>query len=177
MKWIDFEYNGEILDLSHLHPFSWFLLQDKEGKHPARKYSFNVEFSMHCFTKQLLPAENPSASLIYRGPKEERVFCFERYELSRQLPAIIMNIDKSVCWHTHHGHFFTIELQNRHGVKVEYEVYFDVYKSGKGWLTLIVKSAYIRDAQHGTTQPRKRKIRFGVIARNRFEGKKLRPPR
>lgn len=116
-------------------------------------------------------------SLLYQGPKEKRVFCFERYQLSQQLPDIIRNIDQKVCWHTHHGHFFTIELQDENEAKSEYEIYFDVYKSAKGWLTLIVKSAYLRDALHGTTQPRKRKIRFGVIARNRFENKKLRPPR
>ena len=71
---------------------------------------------------------------------------------------------------------FTIEIQDENGEKKEYEIYFDVYKSDKGWLTLIVKSAYIRDEHHGTTQPRKRKIRFSIIARTRMENKKLRPP-
>ena len=175
MKWRKFEYKGKSYKLSHLHPCIWYLNQ--EGKHPARQYRFNIEFSLHCFTKQL--PEDISlidSLLLYKGPKETRQFCFERYELSKQLPDIIKNINNKTCWHTHHGHFFTIELQDQEGEKREYEIYFSVHKSGKGWLTLIVKSAYIRDKEYKTAQPKKRKIRFSVIARSRFENKKLRPP-
>jgi len=175
MKWNSFKYNGEIYDLGHLHPRQWLYEQEKTDKCPARKYHFNIEFSMHCFTVQAF--EVIDETLLYKGPRETRLFCFERYELSKQLPEILENIDKKVCYHTHHGHFFTIEVQNQQGIKKDYEIYFDVKKSGKGWLTLFVKSAYIRDKQHKTAQPKKRKIRFSVIAKTRMERKKLRPPR
>lgn len=178
MRWNKFEFKGKVYELSHLHPFTWYLTLGKEGVHPERKYRFNIEFSMHCFTKKLIDNKAiTDEALFYSGPKETRLFCFERYELSKQLPEIINNIDKKPCWHTNHGHFFTIELQNQNGVKSDYEIYFDVHKSGKGWLTLIVKSAYVRDEKYGTTQPKKRKIRFSVITRSRFENKKLRRPR
>ena len=178
MKWDKFVYKGKRYELSHLDPYIWLLDQEKNGKHPARQYRFNIIFSLHCFTKQL-PLNEPIAdsSLLYRSRKEVRQFCFERYELSKQLPEIINNINKKPCWHTNHGHFFTIEIQSKEGTKSEYEIYFDVYKSGKGWLTLIVKSAYLRDEAHRTSQSKKRKIRFSVIARTRFENKKLRRPR
>jgi len=175
-KWNKFEYSGNIYELSHLDPFEWFLELPKDGKHSARKYQFNTLFSMHCFTKQRLVSESVDSALLYEGPTETRIFCFERYELSKQLPRIIRNVNNKSCWHTHHGNFFTIEIQDKKGIKHDYEIYFDVYKSGKNWLTLMVQSAYIRDVQHATTQPKKRKVRFSVIARTRFERRKLRPP-
>lgn len=59
---------------------------------------------------------------------------------------------------------------------VEYEIYFDVTKaSRKGWLNLILESAYERTDAYATTQPRKRKIRLDVIAYNRQVGKKIKP--
>ena len=175
MKWNSFKYNGKIYELSHLNPLVWLFESEKEAKHPARKYRFNIEFSMHCFTKQAInDADN---AVLYKGPTETRQFCFERYELSKLLSDIIRNINNKTCWHTHHGHFFTIEIQEQDREKKEYEIYFDVIKSAKGWLKLVVKSAYIRDRQHKTTQPKKRKVRFSVIARTRMENKKLRPPR
>ena len=44
-------------------------------------------------------------------------------------------------------------------------------------MTLQIKSAYVRDNLHKAGQPKKRKIRFTVIAKNRASGRKLRPPR
>lgn len=168
MKWNNFYYSGKEYDLSHLHPFQWQL----EG------YKFSVLFSMHCFTKKPLLDEPHDETLYYHGPKEkDRVFCFDRYELSQQLPNIIRRLNERPCWHTHHGSFFTIELQSSKGETKDYEVYFDVFKSGSGWMTLQIKSAYIRDTIHKTARPRKRRIRFSVIAKNRAVGKKLRPPR
>lgn len=175
-KWNKFEYNGNIYELSHLDPFEWFLEWPKEDKRSVRKYQFNILFSMHCFTKRVLASESTDSALLYKGPTEARLFCFERYELSKQLPKIIRNINNKSCWHTQHGSFFTIEIQDKSGIKHDYEIYFDVYKSSKNWLTLMVKSAYIRDAQYAIGQPKKRKVRFSVIARTRFERKELRPP-
>jgi len=34
----------------------------------------------------------------------------------------------------------------------------------KGWLNLYMQSAYVRDSTHGTSQPKRRKIGFQVIA-------------
>ena len=168
MKWKKFIYSNKEYDISHLHPFQLQL----------GGYKFNVLFSMHCFTRKPLNNEVYDETLSYQGPNEkDRVFCFDRYDLSQQLPNIIRSLEKRPCWHTHHGSFFTIELQSSEGERQEYEVYFEVFKSKNGWMTIQIKSAYIRDNYHQTTQPRKRKIRFGVIAKNRASGKKLRPPR
>lgn len=180
MKWKLFKYGGKTYDLSHLDSFSWiYEVMHGSDQQASKKYSINVNFSMHCFTKQPLHDQaSCNSDLFYKEPKEDnRIFCFERYELSKKLPEIIKNLDHRNCWHTHHGHFFTIDLLDQSGDSREYEIYFDVHKSNRGWLTLVVKSAYVRDQKHGTTQPRKRKIRFSVIVKNKYENKKLRPPR
>ena len=176
MKWRKFSYRGSEYNLSHLHPFEWHYNVQKEHKAPARAYRFNVTFSMHCFTRKPLRTETVDPALYYRGPKESRIFCFARYDLSTQLPDIIRSLGQRVCWHTHHDNFFTVELQDPEGRKSEYEIYFDVFRSKKGWMTLMIQSAYVRDERHETSQPRKRKVRFSVIARARLEKRKLRPP-
>ena len=58
---------------------------------------------------------------------------------------MIKSLGDRVCWHTHHGNYFTIELVTQEGEVIEYEVYFDVTRaSRKGWLNLIVQTAYVR---------------------------------
>lgn len=178
MRWQSFTHRGATYDLSHLDSFEWHYSIDASDKRPECTYKFHVSFSMHCFTRKHLGGEMIEDSLWYEGPKERRVFCFNRYALSRRLPAIVKNMGDRACWHTRHGNFFTIELTTMEGKDIEYEVYFDVTKATrKGWLNLIVQSAYERTEGYVTTQPKKRKIRLAVIAYNRQRGKKINPGR
>lgn len=178
MKWLPFTHQGATYNLSHLDPFYWHYTTEAGERRPERIYKFQVAFSMHCFTRKLLRGEQIAADLWYDGPKERRVFCFDRYELSQQLPGIVQSMGDRPCWHTHHCNFFTIELTTREGAEIEYEVYFDVTRaSRKGWLNLIVESAYVRTEDYATNRPRKRKIRLDVIAYNKQAGKKIRPGR
>jgi len=119
-----------------------------------------------------------AADLWYTGPKEARVFCFDRHKLSYELPSIIRSIDERVCWHTHHGNFFTIELLDSAGQTIEYEIYFNMTRATrKGWLNLVVESAYVRTEEYQTTRPIKRKIRLDVIAYNVQAKKEIKPAR
>ncbi len=175
MKWNSFSHQGDIYDLSHLYPFYWHYTARAGKGHLARTYKFQVSFSMHCFTRKPLADEKIAADLWYVGPVEQRLFCFDRYELSHQLPEIIRSLGERPCWHTHHGNFFTIELTSQNGQKIEYEVYFDVTRATrKGWLNLVVESAYVRTEDHASTRPKKRKIRLDVIAHNKQTGKTIR---
>lgn len=106
------------------------------------------------------------------------MFCFERYALSAKLPAIVRSLGERPCWHTHNGSFFTIELTDKNGEVFEYEIYFDVNRSSrKGWLNLVIKSAYVRTQAYASKQPRKRKIRLSVIAFKRQNKKPIKPGR
>ncbi len=146
------------------------------GKQASRADRFHVSSGMHCFSLDPLAGERVNSGLFYEGKREERVFCFDRHEWPAQLPDVIRSLGDRTCWHTHHGNYFTIEFVTKTGDTVEYEVYFDVTRADRrGWLNLIVQSAYVRDARYVASRPRKRKIRFDVIAYNKQTGRKIRP--
>lgn len=176
MKWRPFIHRGETYDLSHLAPFDWYYTAEAGEKRPERTYHFQVTFSMHCFTRKALPDEDIIAGLWYQGPKEQRVFCFDRHKLSFKLPEIIVSLKERTCWHTGHNNFFTIEIITKKGDTVEYEVYFNITRATRrDWLNLIIESAYIRTDAYQTQRPKKRKIRLDVIARNTQIKKKIKP--
>lgn len=137
---------------------------------------------MHCFTR----APNRhigetladfSKDLRYADSRETRIFCFERYQLSRHLPDIVKVINQKKCFHTGKGNFFIIEVPNSEGEPQEYEIYFNVTRSSAGRLRLFVESAFIRDDEHESSQPKKKKINFFVIAYNRQTNKPIKPPK
>lgn len=178
MKRRPFMYEGVTYDLSHLDSFYWNYTAKADENRQEQVYKFQVTCSMHCFTRAPLPGENIEASLWYKGQKEQRVFCFDRFKLSLKLPTIIKDMGNRTCWHTHHGNFFTIDITTQEGKNIEYEVYFDITRaSRKGWLNLIIQTAYERTEAYMTMQPRKRKIRLDVIAYKRRLGKNIRPGR
>ena len=85
-------------------------------------------------------------------------------------------IDTKKCFHTGKGNFFIVELLNDQNQLEEYEVYFNVARSGAK-LRLFVESALIRDDEHGSSQPKKKKINFFVIAHNRRVNKEIKAPK
>nr|VFJ54339.1 MAG: hypothetical protein BECKFW1821A_GA0114235_104713 [Candidatus Kentron sp. FW] len=176
MKWRAFTYQGKTYDLSHLDPFIWSYAAIANGERPGYSYKFQVRFSLHCFTREPSPEQRITKDLLYRGPKETRVFCFERYELSCRLPAIICTLEHRECYRTPRGNLFVIEPIVREEKEEEYEVYFQIPKTtisgrGKKRLNLIVQSAYLRREGYGTTQPRKELVSLNEIARKKLRRK------
>jgi hypothetical protein len=178
--WKPFYYQQVRYDLSHLNEFECTFVQDAKNGKPEITYFFIIEFGLHCFTRSLNSHKNEQwdsikSDLLYSDSREKRIFDFNRYELSKKLPAITSDISKNTCFHTGKENFFIIELLNEQGVQQEYEVYFQVSKS-KDKLKLFVQSAYIRDSTHRTSQPKKHKISFFIIAYNVKSNKKIKPP-
>ena len=176
MKWKPFQHDGNIYDLSHLHPFELKLLQPAKSSAPERIYNFNVTFSIHCFTKAA--KEGDSAALNYNDNRESRTFCFERYRLSFHLADITGNIHTKQCNHTGKGNFFIVELVADEDGPVEYEIYFDVKKpTAKGTpMKLYVQSAYMRTKKSMPYRHETKKINFFVIAYNRKAGRPIKTP-
>jgi hypothetical protein len=141
---------------------------------PEKKYIFDVCFSLHCFTYKI--KDDSETTLFYKDSRETRVFCFERYELSKKLPQIIQDIFERNCYHTGHSNYFVAELLDMKGKKIEYQVYFSISKSTekKGRLTLYVQSAYPNTKNPSVKK--KKPIRFRVLAHNVLMGKKIKPP-
>lgn len=182
MRWRSFIHQGQAYDLSHLASFDWHYTAEASGNRPERTYKFQVNFSTHCFTRDPLPGEIVDNELWYTwdddGKAQKRVFCFDRHDASHCLPDIIKSMGDRTCYHTHHGNYFTIELTTKKNIPVEYEVYFDVTRATRrGWLNLVVQSAYIRTEEYESTQPKRRKIRLDVIAYNTQAKKPIKPGR
>nr|VFJ70283.1 MAG: hypothetical protein BECKFW1821C_GA0114237_102217 [Candidatus Kentron sp. FW] len=175
MKRPSFVHKGNRYHLTHLDSFDWHYRVKAGRERPDWICKFQVIFSDHCFTRNPFSGEEVAEDMWHEGPRGKRVFCFKRYELSFRLPEIIRTLGERVCYRTPHGNFLTVvALTIREGKQVEYEIYFDVVRaSRKGWLHLIVQSAYERTKDHETMR-KKRKIRLDVIAYNRRVGKAIR---
>ncbi len=53
------------------------------------------------------------------------------------------------CFHAKNDNYLSIELVNKNGKSVDYEIYFSVSRSSKpGVINLYVQSAYSRDEHH-----------------------------
>ena len=179
MNWTPFTYQGNEYDLSHLHPFEWECIQPAQGDKPERKYTFDVTFSLHTFTKGIDQGTNVNPALHYRDSRETREFDFDRYALSKQLPGIVNSLGQRKCHHTQHGNYFTVDLIGTGNQKQSYEVYFAVSRSGKnrGRMNLSIQSAFERTRQHGSKPKRKKPIRFHVVAYNTLHKKPIKAPK
>lgn len=114
MRWPTFNHDGAQYDLGHLHPKAITYFQPARGTNPPRCYNVDLIYSLHCFTKGM-EGENPDPDLLYSDNRQTRIFDFRRYELSRQLPAIIESLMTCKCFHTGRGNFFTIKILDAQG--------------------------------------------------------------
>jgi hypothetical protein len=178
MKWRAVRIGEKVYDLSHLHPFSFdFVVAARDGK-PEQRYGIDVIFSLHCFSRGIRAGEPYLADLAYADSREVRLFDEQRYTQSLHLGEVIRSIGDRRCFHTGHDNFFTVELIDGQGERVEYTVYFKLSRApSKGRLNLYVQSAYVQD-ETPQTRPRPRKpIRFSVIAHNVAVGKPIKIPK
>jgi len=166
MQWQPFRFRNAAYDLSHLHPIAVTYQQPAKGDRPTRCYSVEVSFGLHCFTRSAAPDEGRDPALLYSDSRETRVFDFRRYELSKQLPAIVRDLSRRKCYHSGKGNFFTVVSLDDQGRRIEYDVFFEASRSAKrGVVRLFVQSAYVRDAQH-SSRPRLKPIGIYVILHN-----------
>jgi hypothetical protein len=175
VKWPTFEYEGESYDLSHLNPCTQKYERPAEGNRPSEVYTVEVVFSLHCFSHGPKPEEAYNAKLVYPNRYETRLFDLRRYEHSKLLPGIIQTLpERKPCHNRNRRNFFLVELIAENGTKIEYEIFFKVKKKSKGLLEMIVESAFVRDADHRSTRPRGKPVRFWIILHNTLNNRDLR---
>jgi hypothetical protein len=164
VNWSEFEHAEQVYDLKHLRPYTTSYERPAKDKRPAEKFSVNVTFSHHCFTRGL-PRDGSAYDLTQRFDYEGdyRIFDVDRWELSKLLPGIIAKLPANKCQQSGHGNYFTIEMIAGDGRKIEYEVFFRVWKPGKGRIYLHVDTAYIREEDYGSSRPKGMTIDFYVI--------------
>jgi hypothetical protein len=177
VQWKPFTFGGDWYDLSHLHPRTCQYQQSAIGDKPARVYTVDVIFSLHCFTRGLFDDEAVDAALLYCDHRETRVFDFQRYELSKQLPAIVESLGKRKCFHTGHDNFFSVALIDRDGNSIEYDIFFTASRSSRkrAVVNLYIQSAYARDLKHGNRPRMKSPIGFCVILFNVVNNRTIKP--
>lgn len=179
-------YKDTVYDLTHLKPFVCEYIQASNSRgEPEKKYRCIVEFSTHCFTKGLNARKNETladfdSDLHYVTEKETRIFCFERYYVSLQLPEIMRKIDKHPCFFTSvDDKFLTVSLIGSDGKKVDYEIYFSLKKSNnkKYDIHIFINSAYIRDENYGGVRPKRKKVSLFVLLHNTQTNRKIKRPK
>ena len=148
MRWDPFRYQGRVYDLSHLHHETYTYFQPAKGLRPPNTYRVDILYSLHCFSRDI--GNDPvDSDLCYSDDRETRHFDFKRYELSFYLPAVIKKLMGRKCFHAKYDNYLTLELIDKDGRAVDYEIYFSVSRSSKpGVINLYVQSAYGRDEHH-----------------------------
>ena len=141
-----------------------------------------IEFSLHCFTRgpntrRGEELHHVDRALHYSDSRETRIFCFDRYGLSFALPDIAKSLNQRPCFHAGRGNFFVTEPMDGSEGRKTYEVYFNVSRVNRGLLRLFVQTAYVRDSARGSSQPKRKKINFFVIAHNTRMGKEIKAPK
>ena len=165
-KWNNFEYENIIYDLSHLNSHSMIYIDIKRNQ----KYNVYVTYSHHCFTKEnkdLTKSENED--LIYNYKRDPRPFNFKRYEYSKEIRNILMNLEKDPrCFHDGHGKYLKIEINNE-----KYILSFSVFREKKK-LKLHIHSAYPEEVGYPIKNIKSlKKIDFFIILYNTLKNKKI----
>ena len=178
MQWKPFQFREKVYDLAYLHPCSVTFEQPAKDNAPTRIYKVDVMFGLHCFTRGENPDETIDPALLYPDDRETRIFDFDRYELARRLPEIVEGLPRRKCYHTGKGNFFSIEIVREDGKVVEYDVFFVASRSSiRGRINLYVQSAYIRDKEHASNRPARKRIGFYVILFNTLNNKPITIPK
>lgn len=162
--------------LNHLHPFRFDVTLPASPQQPEVAVSVSVAFGLHCFTKKIGPNDCPGDR--YRDDREERTFCYERYELSRNLRQIVESLPQRPCGFAKDDNFVTIDVSDSAGANVRYGIFFNLKrwkKANDNAVLLVVQSAYKLHA--GKPDPSKGRIRLNVLLGHTLRGTKPRPPR
>ena len=174
IAWRPHSVGEKFYELDHLHPYDRELVIASKGDYPERRFQIHISFGLHCFTRKPDPGERDPLAGWYSDSRETRVFCPERWEVSKQLPDIIDSLGQRKCFHTKGEEFVTLKMVHG-GRKFEYAVFFTVSKARKNEadLNLFVNSAHERHDPLKHNKP----VRFNLILMNRYQGKPIKRPR
>ena len=166
---------GTTFDLKHLHPFAMPYELAATEKHVGRSLTLHVGFGMHTFTRSIQAADDPKD--YYSDRRETRMFCRDRYALSKQLPTIVSELNRRPCRYARAKsgivNYVTIDLSGAG----PYGVFFNVrrlLKVGPDAIELAVLSAY--PFTPGKPDPTIGKVGFNVLIGHASRGTKPHPP-
>lgn len=164
--WPPFCCDGITYDLSHLnaHEVTFGL---KEGR-----FRFIVTYSHHCFAKNSSEDISINSKWTYLFGNESRTFNLERYELSKRLPSLLVNLMSTKTYHAGYNTYAFCEVIKEESV-VYYKIAFVMYRHARKY-RLHVASAYPVDENDYSA---KRRVNFASIVISLSKGKKLPTPK
>lgn len=168
MEWKPKKISGQIYDLNHLHDFK---LEVKSKAEDATTYNVRVSFGFHCFTRDLVDTDAPDLHMVHDG--EKRSFCFDRYELSKELVDAVKYAANGRAYFTQRANFIIVESLSQQNAP--YVIFFDIEKAKKadGYdAAMFVTSAHLRPDLPDKLPP----ITFATIVDYRIQGKQLKRP-
>jgi hypothetical protein len=162
LAWTHHIHKGQIYKFTHLEPHTELFVRPDTADQLSEKFTVDVRYTDHCFTRSPKTGEDYKADLIYRnGDKKIRLFCPKRYEMSKLLPGLIRSLpDRKPQHNGNNGNFFTIDALDLNDDPVTYVIIFNVRKSGKGRMELLVETAYIEEPDYGSAPLTGRRVRF-----------------
>lgn len=168
MEWRPKRIAGRVYDLNHLHPF---LLEVKPKAENAPTYVVRVSFGLHCFTRGLMADDG--LDLYVRHDRELRCFCFERYELSKELADMIRYAAGGRAYFGEKANFLIVESVSK--ANAPYVAFFGIEKAKKKDsydAAMFVTSAHLRPA----LPDRLPAVSFATVVDYSVRGQPLRRP-
>jgi hypothetical protein len=175
-RWRHHVHNGVMHALGHVHPFKFSTVLEATDKHPARTVEIRVGFSCHTFTRE--PAEGDAGVQPYlvRG-SEIRMFCTDRYPLSKLLPDIVRSLPARKCYFADDQNYLVVELTQQLPQGMEYRIFFDVRNIGEADAVLLfIQSAYAARHGSGPSGIRAKKVGFRVLLNLALQNRRPVPP-
>lgn len=172
MQHENFQYRGEVINLSHLGQssadFNW--TGQNKTEHTYRVW---LRYSCHCYSRELDEGENQAADahLVEAAPKV-RVYCPDRYAQTQRLAGMMAGLfakPTSRVALTHDANWTTFQLYApaEGGAQQRYCAFFRVKNSANQpedqnlhFLDMHVESAYVRTNMVQTV----RSCPFGQVA-------------
>jgi len=168
VEWRPKRVGGKIYGLDHLLPFKLEVTPKAPG---ASSYTVRVTFGFHCFTREI--ADDDAPDLHMRHGKEKRCFCFERYELSKELVEMIKYAANGRAYFGEKSNFLVVESVGEHNAP--YVAFFDVERAKRadGYdAAMFVTSAHLRP----NLPDRLPAVSFVTLVDYKVQGKDLKRP-
>jgi hypothetical protein len=168
VEWKPKKIEGKVYDLSHLHPIRFEVTPKVEN---ARTYTVRATFGFHCFTREITPEDSPDLHMTHG--RERRCFCFDRYDLSKELVEMITYAANGRAYFGEKANFLIVESLSQ--ANAPYVAFFDVEKAKKSDgvdAVMFVTSAHLRPG----LPDRLPAVSFATVVDYRIQGKRLKRP-
>lgn len=175
--WWSHKHAGRSYPLTHLHPFRFSIELPATAVYTARAVEIRVGFSCHTFTRAPSGGDGDLQPYL-AGENEVRMFCHERYPLSKSLPDIIRSLPTRNCYFAGRENYFVVENHPLLAVGQQYRVFFDVRHAGVAHAVLLfVQSAYPAILEKGSPHgARRKKVGFSVLVSHALRNSRPSPP-